>query len=83
MSFNPDISKQTHKVIFSRKFKKAPHPSLMFNNIQDNKTSCQKHLGIILDESLSFEVHSKTISVKTNKTFYLLHRLQNFFQGLL
>ena len=49
----------------------------MFNSNQVNKTSSQKHLGIILDESLSFEEHLKTISVKTNKTLYLLRKLQN------
>ena len=44
---------------------------------QVNKTSSQKHLDIILDESLSFEEDLKNISVKTNKTLYLLHKLQN------
>ena len=77
MSFNPDISKQAQEVIFSRKLKKTPHPPLMFNCNQVNKASSQKHLGIILGESLSFEEHSKTISVKTNKTLCLLRKLQN------
>ena len=57
--------------------KKAPHPHLTFNSNQVNKTSSQKHLGIILDESLSFKEHLKTSSVKTNKTLYLLSKLQN------
>ena len=55
MSFNPDITKQAQEVIFSRKLKKTSHRPLMFNSNQVNKTSSQKHLGIILDESLSFE----------------------------
>ena len=46
MSFNPDISKQAQEVIFSRKLK-APHPPFMFNSNEVNKTSVQKHLGII------------------------------------
>ena len=49
----------------------------MFNSNQVNKASSQKHLGIIFDESLSFEEYLKTISVKTNKTLYLLRKLQN------
>ena len=77
MSFNPDISKQAQEVIFSRKLKKNPHPPLMFNSNLVNKASSQRHLGIILDESLSFEEHSKIISVKTNKALYLLCKLQN------
>ena len=31
MSFNPDINKQAHEVIFSRKLLKSNHPSLTFN----------------------------------------------------
>ena len=77
MSFNPDISKQAQEVIFSRKLKKTPHPPLMFNSNRVNKASSQKHLGIVLDKSLSFEEHLKRISVKTNKTLYLLRKLQN------
>ena len=50
----------------------------MFNINQVNKTSSQE-LGIILDETLLFEGHLKTVSVKvkTNKTLYLLQKLQN------
>ena len=44
----------------------------MFNSNQVDKISSQKHFGIILDESLSFEENLKTISVKTNKVPYLL-----------
>ena len=33
MSFNPDPSKPTQEIIFSRKTKKISHPSLRFNNI--------------------------------------------------
>ena len=79
MSFNPDIRKQAQEVIFSRKLEKTLHPPLMFNSNQVNKTSSQKHLGIIPDKPLSFEEHLKAISVKTNKTLYLLCKLQNLF----
>ena len=44
----------------------------MFNSNQVDKISSQKHLGIILEKSLSFEEHLKTISVKTNKAPYVL-----------
>ena len=33
MNFNPDPNKQAQEVIFSRKTKKLPHPSLVFNNV--------------------------------------------------
>ena len=32
MSFNPDPSKPAQEVIFSRKLKTVPHPSITFNN---------------------------------------------------
>ena len=35
MSFNPNISKQAHEVIFSRKTKIVNHPNLLFNNINN------------------------------------------------
>ena len=49
MSFNPDPNEQAQEVIFSRKIKKLPHPSLVFNNNNVLKASSQKHLGVILD----------------------------------
>ena len=32
MSFNPDPSKPVQEVIFSRKLKTVPHPSITLNN---------------------------------------------------
>ena len=57
MSFNPDPSKQTQKVIFSRKLKKVAQPPLVFNNSNVSQCKTQKHLGIILDLKLTFEDH--------------------------
>ena len=44
MSFNPDTSKQAQGVIFSRKIKKLPYQSLVFNNNNVLQASSQKHL---------------------------------------
>ena len=74
MSFNLEQSKQTQEVIFSRKFKKVPHPLLVINNTVFLCKS-QKHLGIILDSK--FEDHYKTVLSKTNRTIELLYKLQN------
>ena len=57
MSLNPDPSKQSQEVIFSRKLKKLTHPSLVFNNANVSQCKSQKHLGIILDSKLTFEDH--------------------------
>ena len=74
MSFNTDPSKQAQKVIFSRKTKKLPLPSLVFNNNNVLQTSSQKHLGVTLDVSLE---HLNNVLNKVNKTIGLLRKLQN------
>ena len=58
MSFNPDITKQAQEIIFSRKKNNTSHPSLYFNNIPTQRKSVQKHLGLFLDEKLSFLEHT-------------------------
>ena len=56
MSFNPDKNKQAQEVVFSRKQSK---PQLLFNDIPVGLSFPQKHLGVILDEKLSFSQHVK------------------------
>ena len=57
--------------------KKTIHPPLYFNETQVSQTSSQKHLGIILDQKLTFEEHLKNVYTKTTKTLNLLRKLQN------
>ena len=78
MSFNPDLSKQAREVIFSCKSSRVDHPSVTFNNSSVARTSCQKHLGLYLDERLNFSHHikekiSKGIGV-IRKLHYVLTR---------
>ena len=54
MTFNPDHSKQAQEAIFSRKTVKVSHPSVTFNIVAEACRTCQKHLGLYLDEKLSF-----------------------------
>ena len=77
MSFNPDPSKQAQEVIFSRKTKKEYHRPLTFNNYNVSETNSQKHLGVVLDNRLSFKDHLTMILNKVNETIGLLHKLQN------
>ena len=72
--FNPDLSKQAQEVIFWRKINKVYHSPLLFNNFTVQQISSQKHLGIYLDEKLTFKHHinekinkpSKGIGIKLN-----------------
>ena len=54
MLFNPDPTKQAQEVLFSRKKNTQNHPTLSINNIQVERASSRKHLGLKLDERLSF-----------------------------
>ena len=80
MSFNPDPSKQAQEVMFSRKTNKKYHLPLAFNNNNVSEINSQKHLGVVLDNRLSFEDHLKMILNKVNKTIRLLCKLRNILQ---
>ena len=77
MCFNPDPNKQAQEVIFSRKLKKVCHPPLRFNNNNVSQASSQKHLGLTLDNRLTFDEHLTSVSNKISKTIGLLRKLQN------
>ena len=55
MIFKPGSSKQSQEVPFQKKKKIKVDPSL--NNVQVERVSYQKHLGILLDEKLNFKQH--------------------------
>ena len=76
MSFNPDLSKQAQEIIFSGKKMKSSHPSVYFNNTPVNSTSIYKHLGMSLDDKLSYEHHLKFVLNKIKKTIGLLRKFQ-------
>ena len=77
MSFNPDPSKQAQEFVFTLKVKRVVHPPIFFNNKLVQQVSSQKHLGILLDTSLTFDEHMKAITSKVSKTIGLLWKLNN------
>ena len=77
MRFNPDLNKQAQEVIFSRKISKIDHTPLYFNQNLVKLPSTRKHLGMVLDTRLDFNLHLKNIQNKLNKTIGLLCKLQN------
>ena len=68
MEFNPDPSKQATEVLFSCKKVSLGHPHLTFNGTVIKKVNEQKHLGLILDSSLSFKKHLDDKIKKAKKT---------------
>ena len=77
MNFNSDPNKQAQEVIFSRKINKVNHPPLLFNQNSVKSSSSQKHLGMVLDTKLDFNLYIKNVKSKVNKTIRLLRKLQN------
>ena len=61
MSFNPDPSKKTQEVIFSRKVNNVLHP-LTFINIDVGQIRSQKHLGMF--SNLENYIFSTTVKSK-------------------
>ena len=57
MLINPGTNRSVQEVLFSRKKKTQNHPNISLNNIQVERVSHQKHLGIILDEKLNVKEH--------------------------
>ena len=78
MNFNPDLNKQAQEVVFSRKTNKSNHPVIYFNNVPVSQSTSQKHLGIILDEKLSFGPHVQEKIKKANKGISIIRKLSNY-----
>ena len=80
MIFNPDSSKQTEEVIFSRKVKNTTHPPLVFHNAIVSQINSQNHLEVTLDLKLTFEEHLLNVFKKINRTIGFLPKLQSLLQ---
>ena len=78
MLFNPDPSKPAQEVVFSRKKKEQSHPGISLNNIQVERTSYHKHLGLILDEKLNFKQHVDSALLKMNKGISVIKKIKVF-----
>ena len=77
MKFNPDTNKQAQEIIFSGKINKIDYPPLYFNQNLVKSSSTHKHLGMVLDTRLEFNLHLKNVLNKVNKTIGLLCKLLN------
>ena len=71
--FNPDPKKPAHEVIFSRNKNEETHPSVFYDNGEVSRTDSQKHLGLVLDNKLTFKNHIKD---KLNKAYFGFHKIK-------
>ena len=77
MSFNPDPNKQAQEVVLTGKSKNMYNPPLMFDELKDLQSTSQKHLGLILDNRLSFEEYLTAMGAKVSRTIVLSRKLQH------
>ena len=77
MSFNPDPTKMAQEVLFSRKKSKVIHPSLIFNGKYVNCSESQKHLSLVLDSKLNFDMRLKGKLSIINNGIALLRKLRH------
>ena len=75
LQFNPDPKKQANEVIFFRKSNTYMYPPVKFNNNTITKYPHQKHLGVVLDFKLDFNIHTEQKIKKSNKIIGLIRRL--------
>ena len=78
MEFNPDANKQATEVLFSCKKVSPNHPQLLFNGSVVKKVDEQKHLGLILDSSLSFRKHFDEKIIKAKRIIGIIKHLSKF-----
>ena len=79
MFFKTDPNKPAQEVLFSRKNKVQVHPTINLKNIQVEKTSYQKHRGILLDEKCNFKQHINSVISKMSKATSVIKSTQTFF----
>ena len=76
MLFNLDTNKPAQEVLFFRKKKTQNHPNISLNNVEVERVSHQKHLGIILDEKLNFKEHIDSTISKVNRGIAVIKKLR-------
>ena len=80
MLFNLDLHNPAQEVLFSRKKEVSIHPVTRLN-VQVEKASFQKHLGLFLDEKLTFKCHTDNTLCKVNKGIAVLKKLRHALSG--
>ena len=78
MFFNPNPSRSGQEVSFQEKDQIQNHPTISLNNVQVERSSDEKHLGIILDEKLNFKQHIDSAISKVNKGISVIKKLRHF-----
>ena len=82
MRCNPDPIKQAQELYFARKINKDDFQNLSFNESNVETCSCQKHLGLIMDDKLNFDVHVQNKITTCHKIIGIVRRLSVIIHGM-
>ena len=77
MLFNPDTNKPAQELLLSRKSQIQNYSTLSLNNIQVERSTYHKHLGVILDEKLNFKEHTNSAISKVDKGISVIKTLRH------
>ena len=77
MLFNPDTNKPAQELLLSRKSQIQNYSTLSLNNIQVERSTYHKHLGVILDEKLNFKEHTNSVISKVDKGISVIKTLRH------
>ena len=78
LEFNLDPTKQATEVLLSCKKSSPNHSQLLFKGNVVAKVNDQKHLGLILDSSLSFKKHLNEKFIMAKKNIGIIKHLSIF-----
>ena len=78
MEFNPDPTKQATEICFSCKKREINHPDFIFNGSLVERVREHRHLGIILEPTLSFEKHLHEKMSKAKKNIGIIKHPNRF-----
>ena len=77
MLFNPDSSKSGLRSAIFKKKRTQVYLTISLNNVQVEKVSHQKHLGILLDHKLNFKQHVDSAISKVSKGISVIKELRH------
>ena len=71
-------SKQAQEVLYFNEAAKTDHPNVIFNGNTVQNSVNQKHLGLILDEKLTFNDHIASKLTTVNKLTSTLRKIYHY-----
>ena len=75
MIFNPDVSKQAVEIVFFSKHNPTNFDDLIFHGVGVRKVDKTKHMGLVLQEKLSFQSHIDEKIIKARQGVGLMNRI--------